>query len=220
MKAYYEESGITIYHGDCREVLPTLAEGMVIVTDQPYGTGWARGGQSVGVFITRYEQPEWDKWNLDWLRSLPPYKRLATFAPIKRREELCNAFEHPTILYYRKTNMRPQSVDWEPIIVSPAVYPDVPIKTLYNGDGPFHPCQKPLELMKWIINCVSDSSDCILDPFIGSGSTLIAAKDLGHRAIGIEINERYCEIAARRLRQEVLPFISNGNGHIQSELWS
>lgn len=69
-----------------------------------------------------------------------------------------------------------------------------------------HPTQKPIKLMKW---CLSFrwTKDChtILDPFMGSGTTLRAAKDLGRRAIGIEINEKYCEIAAKRLEQEVLP---------------
>ena len=208
MKPYFEEGGITIYCGDCREIMPNLSQGMIVVTDQPYGTGWTRGGQSHGVFISRYERPEWDNWSLEWLQFLPHYKRLVAFVPIPRREEFCNALDRPTIVYYRKTNVRPQSVDWEPIVISPAIYrPEIPIKTCYNGDAPLHPCQKPLELMKWLIAYVAaDKSDVILDPFMGSGTTLRAAKDMGCKAIGIEIEERYCEVAADRLRQGVLNF--------------
>ncbi len=68
-----------------------------------------------------------------------------------------------------------------------------------------HPTQKPIELMSWCINKATNPIS-ILDPFMGSGTTLRAAKDLGRKAIGIEIEEKYCEIAVRRLRQEVLNF--------------
>jgi len=67
-----------------------------------------------------------------------------------------------------------------------------------------HPTQKPEALMLWCLSTRWTSTGDVLDPFMGSGTTLRAAKDLGRRAIGIEIEERYCEIAARRLSQEVL----------------
>jgi DNA modification methylase len=67
-----------------------------------------------------------------------------------------------------------------------------------------HPAQKPLELMAWCISECPDQPQTILDPFMGSGTTLRAAKDLGRKAIGIEIEERYCEIAAKRMEQEIL----------------
>lgn len=66
-----------------------------------------------------------------------------------------------------------------------------------------HPAVYPLELAAWMINLVCASGARVLDPFMGSGTTLRAAKDLGRKAIGIEVEERYCEIAARRLSQEV-----------------
>jgi site-specific DNA-methyltransferase (adenine-specific) len=69
-----------------------------------------------------------------------------------------------------------------------------------------HPCPKPIGQWKWLVNRATVVGDSILDPFMGSGTTLRAAKDLGRKAIGIEIEERYCEIAANRLRQEVLLF--------------
>lgn len=68
-----------------------------------------------------------------------------------------------------------------------------------------HPCPKPEEFMRWLVGRVSLPGQTVLDPFMGSGSTLRAAKDLGRRAIGIEIEERYCEIAVKRLAQGVLP---------------
>ena len=70
-----------------------------------------------------------------------------------------------------------------------------------------HPCAKPFKFWKWLLAKGSSSeADIVIDPFVGSGTTLRAAKDLGRRAIGIEIEERYCEIAAKRLSQEVLAF--------------
>ncbi|HMM41913.1 MAG TPA: site-specific DNA-methyltransferase [Thermomicrobiales bacterium] len=68
-----------------------------------------------------------------------------------------------------------------------------------------HPSPRPIDTMRHIVACAAAEGECVIDPFMGSGTTLRAAKDLGRRAIGIEIEERYCEIAVRRLEQAVLP---------------
>lgn len=73
-------------------------------------------------------------------------------------------------------------------------------------DGKEHPTQKPLALLKWTVQLMAPDAQLILDPFMGSGTTLVAAKSLERKAIGIEIEEKYCEIAATRLEHEVFDF--------------
>ena len=73
------------------------------------------------------------------------------------------------------------------------------------GKARKHPTEKPIELLVYLIGKM-EYADTIFDPFMGSGTTLCAAKDLGRKAIGIEIEEKYCEIAVERLKQEVLAF--------------
>jgi site-specific DNA-methyltransferase (adenine-specific) len=76
-----------------------------------------------------------------------------------------------------------------------------------GDDAKGHPCPKPLRWMTWATSLASLPGETVLDPFAGSGTTLLAAKSLGRRAIGIEIEERYCEIAAQRCSQEVLGLV-------------
>jgi len=107
------------------------------------------------------------------------------------------------------------SVGFEPATIAHAAGP-----MRWNGGGhqalwthniskgtsrPDHPCPKPENLMLELVTQFSDYGETILDPFMGSGTTLIAAKRVGRKAIGIDLSERYCEIAARRLDQEALP---------------
>jgi hypothetical protein len=168
-----------------------------------------RGGGDVGEWKARHEKPEWDKWNLEWLNLLNAPKRIAAFCPATRAEELAAVLPNPAILHYLKTNVRPGGLAREPIVCSPPPRPGKWKKEAYNGDMPLHPCQKPLEVMTWLVALVSDEQDLILDPYMGSGTTLLAAKELGRRAIGIDINQEYCATAARRLSQEYLPLAQN-----------
>ena len=203
-RPYYQQDGITLYHGNNRTILPTLDFGMVVITDQPYGTGWVRGGGDVGKFRAKHEKPEWDEWSLDWLPLVNRPKRVAAFCPVGKCEEMCNALPMPMVLHYCKTNVRPGGMDREPIVVSPPVTPKVWKKAAYNGDMPLHPCQKPLDVMLWLVESVTEEGDVILDPFAGSGTTLLAAKLRGRKAIGIELDEQYCKAAAHRCSQGVL----------------
>lgn len=92
--------------------------------------------------------------------------------------------------------------------------------TAKGNSRPDHPCPKPEPLMRELIRLFTDDGDLIIDPFMGSGTMLVAAKRLGRRATGIEIEERYCEIAANRLSQEVLPLEPAPSLSRQDPLWT
>lgn len=203
MTPYYSDAAVTIYHGDCRDFLPSLP-GFAVVTDQPYGTGWVRGGGSVGVFNARHERPEWDRWDTSWLEIVVDPVALVVFGPASRAAALRAAMPQPNgLVWWHKTNPRPNGPDREPICVWPATLPPGVEFSAYNGDTPFHPAQKPLALMEWAIQFTPEGAR-ILDPFVGSGTTLVAAKNLRRPAVGIDADEACCEIAAKRCAQEVL----------------
>lgn len=196
MKPYYDDGrGIVIYHGDCRRIVPALGAVDLIVTDPPYPT-----------YLTleyRYS-PE----GIDFLDMIPC--RQFVFWTPARAFPLTYTGKR---IWDKKTGTATQ---YEEIYerggasgykihrhYSMACFSSVGArmcKEIVTG----HPSQKPLRLIKELIQ-VSDAR-VILDPFMGSGTTLRAAKDLGRQAIGIEIEERYCEIAAKRLSQEVMDF--------------
>lgn len=200
MKPYFTDSTgtVTIYHGDCRELLPSFRADAV-VTDPPYGVGFRGAAWDESV-------PSW--W-LPLARDAAPLVVFTT-APTtlwdypRADGVLCAARQG-------STSRTPWGGfnHWTPVLVygkgrwSPDFHSAHAVITGNENLGIDHPCPKSLSLMRWL---VGGTEGLVLDPFMGSGTTLRAAKDLGRPAIGIEIEERYCEIAANRLRQEVLKF--------------
>ena len=200
-KPYYQDSAVTLYHGDCRQIVPLLGRFDLLLTDPPYGTGWVRGGGRVGEFNAKHEKPYWDVFSTEWIAAIDA-NQFAVFSPVGRIDDTCAAFPARQVSYYRKTNVRPGAIPREAIVVSPPrSFGDF---EAYNGDCPLHPCQKPLELIAWLVGQFPDAKT-VLDPFAGSGTTGRACKDLGRKCVMIEREEKYCEIAARRMGQEVLP---------------
>jgi DNA modification methylase len=190
MKPYYDKGGITIYCGDCLKMLPKMRAD-AIVTDPPYGLD--------------FRKAQWDSKIPDWLNLAKACSKLVVFTTCQTtvwdypRADwvLCwtrqgavsrtsyGAFSHWTpVLVYGKGSWNPD------LKVLPAIREQV-----YNV-GIEHPSPKPEALMRWLI---SGTKGQLLDPFMGSGTTLVAAKTLGRRAIGIEIEEKYCRIAVDRL---------------------
>lgn len=141
---------------------------------------------------------------MSWVALVPSAVGYAVFGPLSRAKDLRAAIPQPNqLVWWRKTNPRPNGPDREPICIAPAHLPEGLEYAAYNGDTPLHPAQKPIELMRWVLGFMPADA-IVVDPFMGSGTTLRAAKDLGRQAIGIERDERYCGIAAQRLCQEVM----------------
>lgn len=203
MKPYYEKNGITIYHGDCRDVLPRLKPVNLVLTDPPYGVGVAYGQFD--------DTPE----NVRALVKdvMPVCISLAERTVLTCGTRQIHFYPEPTwILCWLNragSGMNPWGFTcWQPILVygkdpylqkSMGSRPDV-IEWSEASEKNGHPVPKPTEFWGTLLRRVSVSkTDTVLDPFMGSGTTLRAAKDLGRKAIGIEIEERYCEIAAKRL---------------------
>lgn len=207
MTPYYESAGIAIYHGDCRDVLPAVNRADLVLTDPPYGVGFG---------YASYEDtlPKWRDlmaFLTDWTR------RHATMGiwPSCQINQLgwiyANVPPDWLICWYKGSPGHSAFVgfnDWEPLLVygkpkGLQMHDFIHVQPTPADNG--HPCPKPILWAKHLIAKTTQVGDTVTDPFMGSGTTIRAAKDLGRKAIGIELEERYCEIAARRLSQEVLP---------------
>jgi site-specific DNA-methyltransferase (adenine-specific) len=197
MTPYYEQDGITIFNADCREVLPSI-KADVMLTDPPFGVGKAA-------------------WDTEFV--LPPSAPVLTLglmpgvSNILRCPVEIDGLVYLWTLSALLTNGMTRGAlgfgNWIPCLIYAAggysVYgqrQDAKAFAIGADSKQDHPCPKPLNVTRWFLSCLP--GDLVLDPFMGSGTTLVAAKLEGRRAIGIEIEERYCEIAANRLAQGVL----------------
>ena len=201
MTPYYQDDLVTIYHGDCREWMP---EADLLLTDPPYGIG--RDGQTAttGGHGGRkgYDHLGWDKQRPE--RATFDAMRAATSEQVIWGGNYFADMLPPTGGWLvwdkgQRINQSDGELAWTSRQGALRIF--IRNRVALMQDGAVHPTQKPLSLMRWVLSMFPGS---VLDPFAGSGSTLVAAKDLGRRAIGIEIEERYCEIAAQRCSQEVL----------------
>lgn len=222
MKPYYDHAGITIYHGDCLEIMPELPRVDLVVADPPYyitATGGGIGGK-------RKYLKEITAKNIGCgfdSSILKNYGNWFCFCGKQQLLELISIANNGKgrwmLLIWCKTNPIPlingnYLPDCEYIVhkyEARRLFGQYKDKSRFwiNSSGKSaykHPTVKPVDLVKKCIALGTVQGDLILDPFIGSGTMLVAAKELGRRAIGIEIEEKYCEIAAKRLSQEVLPF--------------
>jgi site-specific DNA-methyltransferase (adenine-specific) len=256
MKPYYQDSAVTIYHGDCFDLLHELSGIGAVITDPPYSSGGAFRGDRAAGTVEKYVQtgtkayrPEFGGDNRDqrsflvwcsmWLNAAriatKPGSPLVSFIDWRQLPVLTDAVQAGGWTWrnlgtWWKPGCRMQSGRFS----SSAEY------VVYATNGPAesgsgspqnvfscapvagtekeHIAQKPESVMSWVMQVVPPGS-VVLDPFCGSGSTLRAAKNLELKSIGIDADERYCEIAARRMQQEVLPLygaaLPSGAGEVE-----
>lgn len=223
MTPYYDDGLCSIYLGDCAEIAPTLGRFDLLCTDPPYGIkaprkaanrGHTRIGRGLKGGTTpprTFHQPS--PWDDEPVRSdlLSALRDVASWQCIFGG----NYFSlppSPAWLVWDKDNGASDFADAE---LAWTNYGTALRLKRYRWNGMLqadmsrkeervHPTQKPLAVMSWAISLCPDKPTSVLDPFMGSGTTLRACKDLGIRCVGIEREERYCEIAARRLGQGVL----------------
>jgi site-specific DNA-methyltransferase (adenine-specific) len=197
MNPYYADEFVTLYHGDCREITAWL-DADVLITDPPYPNNAAWFTESISA--AREVLPLRSNWRhatVFWSElEQPPMKMPLVAVHIWHRTNV-NGRPYESAYAYASDAVKRRSQ----VIRHPAVFSGVgPGCREYLG----HPTQKPLSLMRQLVDLTAAGS--VADPFAGSGSTLAAAKYAGRSAIGVEREERYCEVAARRLCQDILDF--------------
>ena len=218
---YYDHAGITIYCADCRDILPHLPKVDLVLTDPPYGvsyvsnSGVGRGtipitndGARLSLGLYRQTIPlidaahvlwftRWDAWPDVWLllgQAFPLRGLLVWDKGTPGMGDLNHWGSSYELIASAGLGKIQGSRDGSVIRLNGVA-----------SGSRHHPTEKPIELFTYLIEKLEGAA-LILDPFMGSGTTLVAAKQLGRRAIGIEIEERYCEIAVKRLAQEVFEF--------------
>ena len=209
---YYSDASVTLYHGDCREIAPGLGFTGLVLTDPPYGiahpTDYQSRGRAAATMCNDYPLVHGDAEPFDprWLLTLGRARILWGGNHFADKLPASGGW-----LVWDKE--RPDDLDqatcelaWTDCVKGVRRFRYLWNGMIQRGDETLcHPTQKPEALLAWALGLrwTRDFAD-VLDPYVGSGSTLLAAKASGRRAIGIEIEERYCEIAAKRLQQGVL----------------
>lgn len=237
---YYSDESVTLYLGDCIEVMGALSDRSVdvVLTDPPYSSGGRReNARSIRKSMTRtVEDADWIRGDamstngfvyllrlcgIQWRRVLVQGGHAFAFIDWRMSGQLGAALEtadlrqHPTLVWDKKnfgmgaifrnqhefivhftvgTPRDPQRRDVGNVLAFPAVR---------DGD---HPTEKPEPLLRTLLTVACPPAGVVLDPFAGSGSALFAATSLGHRAIGVEADERYCEVIAKRAAHGTLDF--------------
>jgi site-specific DNA-methyltransferase (adenine-specific) len=183
----------TLYLGDCAEVLPTLGRVDAVVTDPPYGLAEKLQGGSWGKKFQGKDY-DWDAkpGSLDNLPKVPTIAWGGNY--LKCPPSRC------WLVWYKRDSVRTMAdceLAWTNLDANAKVFDWTIAAT--NAERVGHPTQKPVALMKWCISHLPDGSNTLLDPFMGSGSTGVAAVQMGRKFIGIEREPKYFDIACQRI---------------------
>ena len=203
-KPYYSDDAVTIYHADCRDILPELPKVDLVLTDPPYGIAkvW-KGGWGHGWENARCQSQIRNEWDAE-----PPSDELLQQVIGKAKDSVIwggNYFNLPVSRGWLVWNKPERGFSLAEAELAWTTRDNVlRVFDCNRSDvGREHPTQKPVSLMRWCLTLFPDAHT-ILDPFLGSGTTIRAALDCGRKCIGIEIEEKYCEIAAKRCSQTVM----------------
>ena len=232
MIPYYQDKWVTIYHGDCREILPQLDVKVDLVLTDPWY--FPENQKTKNAFEDDMFWIITKEWLSQCVEHVKPTGHIFTcFSPQKMAKfeyllsELALPLRSRVIWHYRnaggrcadkgqfgKTYEMVYHIGFGNILNFPKKWGEerfdvwtIAIPQSNFKDKKIHPFQKPIELIKRLINIASNEGDLILDPFLGSGTTCYCAKKLNRYSIGIEIEEKYCEIAAKRCCQEVMELV-------------
>lgn len=226
MKPYYQDVHCTIYHGNCREILPQLEPVDLVLTDPPYEEHVHRVlscGTKRRDGTDKFVPADFDAMTDELRAEIVAIARnwSLTFCQVEavRIYQVAFGKKYRRAMTWIKPDGSPQFTGDRPAQGTESIVAawhgkgrsrwnaggkrGVYTHKIRDGEDRVHPTQKPLTLLAELITDFH-LGGTILDPFMGSGSTLRAAKDLGRKAIGIELKEKYCEIAVKRLQQESL----------------
>ena len=217
VEPYYQDKWRAIFHGDCLEILPKLPGRCVDLglTDPPYG---------IGVEYGEYQDTE-DNWFRLMASIIPLIRAVAKMVilpscQIRRLKWVYDNFPPDWLLCWYKGSPGHASYlgfnDWEPHLVYGRtknrlyMHDYFQTKSSPKRGTNGHPCPKPDAWAEWIIARATEADNLIVDPFLGSGVTALVAGQLNRYCIGIELEEKYCEIAANRCASDVVARIQKG----------
>lgn len=217
MKPYYEKDGITIYNGDCLDVMKEFKDKSfdMVLTDPPYGVGASKGVGGYGVSRTdKHYKDNWDKKRPDKI-YFNELLRVSKNAIVFGGNYFADILPQSThwIVWDKKGEIKFQNPYSDCELLWTNYKKRVVKKIIFKQQGfikdskdkRFHPTQKPSELIMQILKLHPAYN--VLDPFMGSGTTLVAAKKLGKKAVGIEISKEYCDIAIKRIENIQKPLL-------------